>query len=224
MYSENKPLIIIGGEGHGSIIAACVNDNRKRYSDFEWEIVGYCNDYDLEVDNYPVLGKLADIPELVKKGYYFSWAIHLIGRNLKTAELFQTISKHIPDDRWATIIHKSAFISDSVKLESGVFIMANAYIAPRTTVGKCTMIKANTNIGHDVVIAPICHIAMGAILVSYVELAYCSNVAVGSTVLAHCKIGEYAMLGASSLASHDIPSREIHIGAPAKFLKFIKDE
>lgn len=218
----NKPLIIIGGSGHGCVIEACVNDNRNRFGDLEWEVKGYCNDFDSEVDGYPVLGKLSDIPKLLEEGYYFSWGIHLIGRNVKTAELFSSIS--IPDDRWATIIHKTAFISDSVILEPGVFIMANAYVAPRTKIGMCSMIKANTNIGHDVIIGPINHIAMGAIIVSCVELGYCVNIAVGATVLAHCKFGDYSMLGASSLATHNVTTREIHVGSPAKLLKYIRED
>lgn len=217
MEKINKPLIIIGGAGHGSVIEACVNDNRKRFGDLEWEIKGFCNDFDSEVDGYPVLGKICDIPKLIENGYYFAWGIHLIGRNKRTFDLFKSIS--IPDDRWATIIHKTAFLADSVVLEPGVFIMANAYIAPRTTIGKCSMIKANTNIGHDVVIGSLSHVAMGAIVVSCVELGVCSNVAVGATVLAHCKIGDFAMLGASSLATHSIPAYEIHAGVPAKYLK-----
>ena len=32
---NNKPLIIIGGAGHGCVIEACVNDNRNRFGDFE---------------------------------------------------------------------------------------------------------------------------------------------------------------------------------------------
>ncbi|MCI7070639.1 PglD-related sugar-binding protein [Bacteroides pyogenes] len=213
----NKPLVIIGGTGHGCVIEACINDNRSRYSDFEWDIKGFCNDYDDEVDGYPVLGKIADIPKLLDDGYYFAWGIHLIGRNLKTASLFESLV--IPDDRWATIIHKSAFIDRSVELGPGVFVMYNAYIAPRTKIGKCTMIKANTNIGHDVKIGAISHIAIGATIVSCVEIGYCSDVAVSSTVLAHSRIGDYAMLGADSLLTHEIPNNEIFVGSPARFLK-----
>ena len=216
---ENKPLIIIGGAGHGSVIEACVKDNRTRYGDYEWDIKGFCNDYDTEVDGYPVLGKLSDIPDLLAQGYYFAWGIHLIGKNVLTASLFEKIS--IPDERWATVIHKSAFIDDTVVLEPGIFVMYNAYIAPRTHIGKCAMIKANTSIGHDVRIASLAHIAMAANVVSYAEVGYCSDVAVGATVMSYKRIGNYAMLGAMSLASHDVPDYEIHVGSPAKYLKKI---
>lgn len=218
----NKPVIIIGGAGHGCVIEACIKDNRNRFNDLEWEIAGYCNDFDTEVDGFPVLGKIVDIPRLLEEGYYFIWAIHLIGRNVKTAHMFESI--RIPDDRWATIIHHTAFIDETVTLEPGVFVMYNAYIAPRTHIGKCTMIKANTNIGHDVNIGAISHIAMGATIVSCVDIGYCSDVAVASTVLAHSRIGDYAMLGASSLLTHDIPNCQIFVGSPAKYLKEMTNE
>ena len=93
----NKKVIIIGGKGHGSIIAEVIEDNRRKYNDNEWLVAGFCNDFDTVVDNYKVLGKIKNIPTLLKLGYYFSWGIHLIGRNYKTEDIFNSIN--IPDDR-----------------------------------------------------------------------------------------------------------------------------
>ena len=222
MKEINKPLIIIGGAGHGSIIEACVKDNRQRYNDLEWDLKGFCNDYDSEVDGYPVFGKLSDIPRLLNEGYYFAWGIHLISRNYKNQELYDNLN--IPKERLATIIHHTAFIDDSVVIEPGCFVMYNAYIAPRSSLGEGTMVKANTNIGHDVKIGKLCHIAMGSTVVSCVSIGNCSDVAVGATVLAHSAIGNYSMLGAASLLSHKIPDGEIWIGSPARFLKKMNAE
>lgn len=217
----NKPVIIIGGSGHGCIIEACIKDNRNKYNDLEWSIAGYCNDFDTEVDGYPVLGKICDIPRLLEEGYYFAWGVHLIGKNHTTAKLFESIN--IPDDRWATIVHHTAFIDDTVVLDPGVFVMYNAYIAPRTHIGKCTMIKANTNIGHDVTIGAISHVAMGSTIVSCASLGFCSDIAVGSTMLAHTSIGNYSMLGAASLLTHTISDNEIWTGNPARLHKEMTD-
>lgn len=213
---NNKPLIIIGGSGHGSVIEACIKDNRK-HGILEWDLKGFCNDYDTNVDGYPVLGKLSDIPELLKKGYWFIWGIHLIANNYKTAELYDGIN--LPKDRLATIIHHTAFVDDSVLIEPGCFIMYNAYIAPRTHIGESTMIKSNTNIGHDVNIGRLCHIAMGSTIVSRVNIGQCADVAVSATVLAHNNIGDFSMLAAAGLCSHSIPNGEIWAGVPARFLK-----
>ncbi len=219
--NDNKPLIIIGGTGHGCVIEACIKDNRK-HGLFEWDLKGFCNDYDTEVDGYPVLGKLADVPDLIKKGYWFIWGIHLIGRNYKTVELYDKIQ--LPTNRLATIIHHTAFVDETVVIEPGCLIMYNSYIAPRTHIGESTMIKANTNIGHDVNIGRLSHIAMGSTIVSCVDIGECADVAVSATVLAHNKIGKYSMLAAAALATHSIPEGEIWAGTPAKFLKSMSKE
>ena len=83
------------------------------------------------------------------------------------------------------------------------------------------MIKSNTNIGHDVVIGAVSHVAMGSIVVSCAELGYCSMIAVGATALAHTRIGNYSLLGAGSLLTKNIPDGDIFVGTPAKFLKHI---
>ena len=53
----NKKVIIIGGEGNGGVIAACIEDNRRRFGDPEWEVAGFVNDYETQVCGYPVLGR-----------------------------------------------------------------------------------------------------------------------------------------------------------------------
>ena len=45
----NKKVIIIGGEGNGGVIAACIEDNRRRFGDPEWEVAGFVNDYETQV-------------------------------------------------------------------------------------------------------------------------------------------------------------------------------
>lgn len=214
----NKKLVIIGGEGNGGVIAACVEDNRNRYNDYEWEISGFVNDYEDEVCGYPVLGKLSDIQKLLlNPEYYFIWAIHLVCRNYKTKELFS--KANIPLERYATIIHKSAFVAPSAVLEPGVFVMSNCYIGANTRIGMCSLIMANCSIAHNVTMGALCHCSIGSIMTGYSSLGFCADMAIGASCLAHIHVGDYAMVGASSLATHDIPDSEIHVGSPARFLK-----
>lgn len=215
----HKKLLIIGGEGHGCVIASCINDNIKRFGDNEWEVCGFLNDYYDAIDNYPVLGRTCDIPYFVSKGYYFAWGIHLIGRNYQTKEAFDRMN--IPTDRLATIIHRTAFIGDGVYISPGCLVMANTYIAPRSYIGIGTMIKANVCVGHDVKCGPLCHLAMGSIVGSYSQIGICSDVAIGSVVLERKHIGDYSMLGAHAILTHNIPDREAWVGNPAKFLRKI---
>lgn len=219
----SKKVVIVGGEGNGGVVAACIEDNQKRYNDFEWEIVGFINDFEEEVCGYPVVGKLADIPTFIAEtDYYFSWGIHLVGRNVLTEKMFKEAG--IPDERLATIVHKSAFVAQSAILEPGAFVMAGSYVGPGAHLGKCTLIMANCSIGHNIVTGPLCHCSVGAIMTGYSQLGLCADLAVGATLLAYKKVGDFAMLGAASLGTHDIPDYEIHVGTPAKFLKNISKD
>lgn len=213
-----KKVIIVGGEGNGGVIAACIEDNRKHNPDYEWIVGGFVNDYETEICGYPVVGKLSDIPTLLlDKSNYFMWAIHLVGRNVVNAQLFKRAA--IPIDRFATIVHYSAFIGTGVVLSPGSFVMCHTYVGPQAKIGVCSLIMANCSIGHNIVIEDLCHCSVGSVMTGYSKLSYCSDLAVGSVLLAYKVVGKYAMLGAASTATHDIPDYEIHVGTPARFLK-----
>lgn len=219
----SKKVVIIGGEGNGGVIASCIEDNRNRFGDMEWEVVGFINDFVSEVDGFPVIGKMCDIQKYIETtDYYFSWGIHLVARNYKTVEMFTEAA--IPEDRLATIIHKSAFIGKGAVIEPGAFIMYNTYIGPQAHIGKCSLIMANCSIGHDTTIGPLCHCSVGAIMTGYSKLGKCSDLAVGATIIAYKIVNDYAMVAANALATHDIPEGEIWAGCPAKFLKKMRED
>jgi acetyltransferase EpsM len=219
----NKKVVIVGGEGNGGVIVSCIEDNKRRFGNHEWEVVGFINDYEKEVAGYPVIGGLGTIPDLLlNTDYYFFWAIHLVGRNVLTEQLFR--KANIPKDRLATIIHQSAFVAANAIIEPGVFIMANCYVGPMAQIGVCSMIMANSMIGHNIKMGPLCNCSVGSIMTGYSELGLCADLAVGSTLLAYVKVGNFATAGAASLVTKDIPDYEIHVGIPAKFLKRVRED
>lgn len=220
---KSKKLVIIGGEGTGGHIASCIEDNRRRNNDYEWEVVGFINDFDTEVCGYPVIGKLSDIPKFINEtDYYFSWAIYLVGRNPLTAKMFEEAA--IPESRLATVIHHSAFLGINVKVGPGTFIMHGAHIQQNAVIGKCALIKVNSVVCHNCEVGDLSEINNGAILAGYSKVGYCSHLAISSTVLAQKTIGDFALVGAGSVVTHDVPSKEVWIGSPAKFLKNIRED
>jgi len=225
MVSEvmNKKVVIVGGEGNGGVIASCIEDNRERYNDNEWEVIGFVNDYVQEVCGYPVLGKIEDIPVLLKnEEYYFMWGMHTIGRNPLIEKTFKRAN--IPTNRFATIVHKSAFVAKSAILEPGVFVMANCYVGPQAHLGLCCMMMANSIIGHNTEVGPLCHFSVGSTTSSYDKIGKCSSISFGTVVLEKKNIGDFAVAGACSLVTHDIPDYEIFVGQPARFMKKVKED
>lgn len=219
----NKKVVIVGGEGNGGVIAACIEDNRIRFNDLEWEVAGFVNDYEKEVCGYPVLSGTDDIKMLLENpDYYFMWGIHMIGRNILTEKVFRKVD--IPKERFATIIHKTAFISQSAVLDPGVFVMSNCYVGPQSHIGQCSLMMANSLVGHNTTVGPLCHFSVGSITSSYITIGKCSDVTLGAKIIEKRKIGDFAVAGAGSLVTHDIPDYEIHVGTPAKFLKRVRED
>lgn len=221
----DKEVIIIGGEGNGGVVAACIEDNRNRFNDNEWKVKGFLNDFEKggSINGYPVLGGTDEVETyLSNENLFFIYAIHMIGRNYKSEDVFNKMN--IPIQRFAKIIHKSAFVSDNAIIEPGVLVMANCYIGPKARIGHCTLIMSNSMIGHDTVVGSLCHFSVGSITSSYVTIGKVSDVTLGAKVLEKRTIGSYAVAGASSLVTRDIPDGEIHVGIPAKFLKKVSKE
>lgn len=217
-----KKLVIIGGEGNGGVVASCIEDNKKRFNDYEWEVAGFINDYEETVCGYPVIGKMDDVNRLVAEtDYFFLFAIHTVGRNTLIEKTYNKIN--IPEERLGTVIHHSAFIADSAEIGSGSFVFCNCYVGPQVKLGNCCMLMANTNVGHNSILGPHCHVAVGGIVSSYDVIGKCTSIAFGTVVLEKRKIGDYCVAGANSVITHDIPDYEIHVGSPARFLKRIKD-
>ena len=172
----NKKVIIIGGEGNGGVVASCIEDNRNRFGDCEWEIAGFINDFEIgkKINGYDVVGGTDDIRKFLEEDYYFVYAIHMIGRNIKSEEVF--LKMNIPKERFATVVHKTAMVADNAILEPGVFIMSNCYIGPSTKIGMCSLIMANSIIGHNTIVGPLCHFSVGSITSSYVQIGRVSDV------------------------------------------------
>jgi sugar O-acyltransferase (sialic acid O-acetyltransferase NeuD family) len=220
----DKKVLIIGGEGNGGVVATCIEDNRNRFNDHEWRVAGFINDFEKgkTINGYPVLGGTDEIDKFLAEDFFFMYAIHMIGRNIKTEEVFNKMS--IPDERLATIVHKTAFVSDKATLGPGVFVMSNCYVGPQAKIGKCTLMMANALIGHNTTVGPLCHFSVGSITSSYINIGKVSDVTLGAKVLEKRNIGDYAVAGANSLITKDIPDYEIHIGSPASFLKRVRED
>jgi acetyltransferase EpsM len=218
-----KKLIIIGGLGKGGPIDNCIADNQQNFNDFEYEVVGYLNDYETNsINGKPVMGGLDSLQKYLNEDYYFIFGIHLIGRNYKTESVYNKLN--IPAERLATILSKRAFISDSATIQPGSVVLPFAYISLNVKIGMSTMIMASTMIGHDTKIGSNCFIGAGSVLGSLVDVGNYTSICLGSTVIENCKIGSYAVLGAGSTLISNMASSKIYVGNPAKYLKDITNE
>jgi UDP-3-O-[3-hydroxymyristoyl] glucosamine N-acyltransferase len=214
-----KRLAIIGGDGRGGQIAACVEDNRHAFGDLEFEIAGFVNDFERggTILGYPVLGGSGDLQPLLDAGYYFVNSVHLVGRNHETAAFVEKLS--LPEDRLAAIVSRRAFVARSAIIRPGACVMAGAHVNHLARLDVGALLMANTTVGHHAYLGPFTLVTSGAIVGAHAEVGRGASMGLGSILIERRRIGERALAGAAALVTTDIPAGEIWVGAPARFLR-----
>lgn len=216
-----QKLIIIGGEGNGGVVAACVEDMNRKNDEPVYEIAGFLNDFhEAPICGYPVLGKTASARDWANNGYLLSYAVHPIGHGSLRVELFKSLN--IPDESLATIVHPSSFVASNATLEPGVFVMANCYIGPQTRLCKSAFIMGNSVVGHNDTVGPFCHLSAGSVVSSYVTIGNASDICLAASVLEKVTIGDYCVIGAKSLLTKSTGNSEMYIGIPARLHRVIE--
>tara|TARA_B100000315_G_C14572621_1_gene586375 strand:- start:1684 stop:2364 length:681 start_codon:yes stop_codon:yes gene_type:complete len=222
----NKRIIIIGGEGNGGVVAACIEDMRENYSDSKYEVLGFLNDFELvdrRIKNYPIMGKTETVKDYFEdESILFMYAIHPVGHGSLRIGLFEKIG--IPEEKLATVIHPSAFVANNTKIEPGVMIMSNCYVGPAACIKKCALVMANSIVGHNTTVGAFCHLSAGSVTSSYVELGTASDVALNATVVDKVKIGKYAVVGAGAMVIKDVNEEDVVVGNPARVIRKASDK
>lgn len=216
-----KKIIILGGEGNGGVVAACIEDMRESYNIKEYEVLGFLNDFESEgslINDYPVLGKTETAKDYFEDDYVlFMYAIHPVGHGSLRVNLFEKLG--IPDNKLATIIHPSAFVANNAKIEPGVMIMSNCYVGPATHIKKCALVMANVLVGHNTIVGEFCHLSVGSVVSSYITMGTASDIALNATILEKVKVGKYAVVGAGAMVNKDVYEDNVVVGNPSKVLR-----
>ena len=221
--SVAKKVIILGGLGNGSVIANAILDaNQRGFKDYEF--AGYLNDRinkGESIESFSVLGKLTDVQNFIKKGFYFINTIYKIDGQKKRIKLFESLK--IPDKRLVTFIHPTAYVAPNVKIGKGTVVMPNVSISSGTKIGKCCLIMVGATIGHNNKIGNYCHFAAQSCTSSFVKIEDGVHLGLNSTVRENLKIGKYSTLGMGSVLLENMAKEEIWAGNPARFIRRIRN-
>lgn len=112
------------------------------------------------------------------------------------------------------------------------------FIAEGVTIGSHTKIFQFGNIGKDSIIDDYVYVGPGVFLTNTRKIAHCraykpeivgahlcygARIATRATLLAGITVGEQALVGAGSVVTRDVPSREIWFGVPAVRRGFVPE-
>ncbi len=140
-----------------------------------------------------------------------------IGNNRIRAKIAHTIKES--GYTLATIIHPSAILSASVKLEEGSVIMPRVIINADTTIGYGCIINSGAIVEHDSHVGDFVHIAPHATLAGGVNVGDHTFIGMGACVIQQRTLGHHAIVAAGSVVIEDIPSYVMVAGVPAVIKK-----
>lgn len=205
-----KKLIIIGagGAGHEVLFVA------RRMGG--WEIVAFADDalhlIGTNIDGIPVFGSIEKVAEShYQPGVFFHCSIGNNSVRQKKVEHFES-KGFLP----ATLIDPSAIVADHASIGAGSYIGAYVFVGPHAEVKRHVIANVGASIGHHTVTENYAQVCPGARLTGFGRLGEGALIGSNAVVVPGISVGDWAVLGAVSFASRDIPARVSAIGVPAR--------
>jgi sugar O-acyltransferase (sialic acid O-acetyltransferase NeuD family) len=135
-----------------------------------------------------------------------------IGNNQVREQLIKSFN---PEISLFTIIHPTAVISKLADVASGVFIAAQATLAPESSVDEGCIINHGAVIDHEVKVGAYSHIAPNSTLGGQVIVGKCVLIGSGAVVLPGITIGDGAIIASGAVVTKNVKENAIVKGIPA---------
>jgi UDP-N-acetylbacillosamine N-acetyltransferase len=198
-----KSIYIYGASGHGLVVSDIAKNNG--YND-----IIFIDDGDNDFLYFEDIKEKNDIPIVIG-----------IGSNKVRKKLFEKLEKH--GFNIVSLIHSTAVISSSVKIEEGTVVMPRVVINTNSKIAKGVILNTGCIIEHENIIEDFAHISPGVILAGDVTVKNGSHVGIGSCVIQGLTIGANCLIGANSTVVKSIPSKKLAYGNPCKIIKEINE-
>lgn len=196
---SSKRIIIVGEGGHASVLKEALEASGKEVtlmSSRDEDILRHTPNEAKLVVGLGTIGniesmdkRVALIKEFQGKGYEFE-----------------------------TVIHPSAIISPTARIEAGAQVMAGVIIQARARVGAQVIVNSGAVVEHDCLIGDACHLAPGSVLSGGVELGEQTHVGTAASIIQGLKIGRKSLVAAGAVVTRSLPEGSRVGGIPAKSL------
>jgi sugar O-acyltransferase (sialic acid O-acetyltransferase NeuD family) len=198
-----KKLIILGAGGTAFDLIDIAHAMNKAKA--TWIILGYLDDnrqlHGQNVYGYPVLGSIPD-----SSNYPDAFFASSIGDAYRP-ELRKLVREKVAlsNERFASLIHPTAVISETATIEPGVVIYGNVTLSSMVKVGHDVFLCGNTFLGHECVIGDHCVLSVGNFLASDVNIGNCCYLGVGVMIRHQISVGHNSLIGMGTRVIKDVP-------------------
>ncbi len=208
VLKDEQPLVIIGSGSQGRMLRNIVQQNNLGY-----KFIGFLDDRVVEFReiNGGFEAPVSYSDSLLCEDVCFILAIGNVDDRYEVAKRLT----HIPESRYATIIHPHAYVDHTAKIGFGTYISASAAIMHGVTVGNHTSILTGSVIEYESRIGSFVNISPNATLCGNVCVHDISFVGAGAAIIQGITLGKRNLVGAGATVIHDVARDSLALGTPA---------
>ena len=141
-----------------------------------------------------------------------------LGNNFQREQITRKISQ-LGVFNFPTIIHGSAFVSNSARVGGGTIILPNAHVGPEARVGAGCVLGVGSSLDHHGVLGNFASLGPGTHTAGNVEIGDRVFLGIGSNIIERVRIGEDSLVGAGTLVLRDVPRNSVVVGSPGAVVR-----
>lgn len=202
--------MILGGGGHGRVVADIIRASQHTlvgFADADEQMLG------TRVD--PVGAEVLCTQRQLRSFLAADCADAVVVAIGDNDTRLRTVRRMIGTLELPPLIHPSARIHPTARVEEGSVIMPRVVLGPNVSVGRGVIVNSAAQLDENVRIGDGAHISPGAIVMANSHVRLCGWVGSGAIVEEGITIGRYAILGAGAVAREDIGDGCTAVGIPA---------
>jgi sugar O-acyltransferase (sialic acid O-acetyltransferase NeuD family) len=214
-----KKILIFGTGGNCIDILDSIHEINTHVGWRKYAVMGFLDDDPAkrgkEIHGVPILGPLQAARE-----YGDCFFVNGIGSPASFRKKEKILSDlQIEPERYESIIHPTAVVSQFARIGQGTVVLQNAVIASDALVGNHVMVLPNTVISHDDVINDYTCIAGGVCISGEVHVGKSCYLGTNCSLIGRIKVGDHSLIGMGSVVLCDVPPQTVFVGNPAALLR-----
>lgn len=210
MSAGSKRLLVVGAGGHAKVVVEVARAAG-------WTPVAAVDRAGIgEVLGVPIRGTDESIAPLWESGEIDAALVAIGDNNLRHRLATRVRALECPTP---SIVHPSALISPSARIDNGTVIMAGAIINASASVGRDCIVNTAAVIEHDCILGEAVHAAPRSVMGGSCSVGRLTLFGIGATARPGVRIGSQVVVGAGAAIVSDIPDGWVVGGTPARRIR-----